>query len=247
MGTAPASALRPLERSRLYEDLVERLADHVRQTGMGVGDRFPAERELAQRLEVSRSSVRQALVVLQAQGFVDIRHGGGAFLRRRRGFGESLPRLMERRRRLPEVLEAREGLEVKLAALAAQRRTAAGLATMHAALTAMQRDIAHGGLGIEGDLAFHHAVAEAAANRVLEHLIDEIADVVHESRVESLTEPGRPGRSLEAHHRILAAIEAGLPEAAASAMLRHLREVADVALLREEPPALRLGADRPPA
>jgi GntR family transcriptional repressor for pyruvate dehydrogenase complex len=229
-------ALRPLERSRLYEDLVERLGEYVEEANMVAGDHFPPERELAQRLGVSRTSIRQALVVLQAQGFVDIRHGGGAFLRRSRGFGESLPRLMERRRRLPEVLEAREGLEVKLATLAAQRRTSEQLSSMRTALGRMRDDIAAGGLGIDGDRDFHHAVAEAASNRVLEHLIEEIADSVHETRVESLSEPGRPPRSIDAHQRILDAIEAGDEELAAQAMLDHLREVADVSLLRWDPP-----------
>lgn len=233
-------ALRPLERSRLYEDLVDRLGEYVEEVGMAAGDRFPPERDLAQQLGVSRTSIRQAMVVLQAQGFIDIRHGGGAFLRRARGFGESLPRLMDRRRRLPEVLEAREGLEVKLAGLAARRRTAPQLAAVRVALRRMRDDIAAGGLGIEGDRDFHHAVAEAASNRVLEHLIEEIAESVHESRVESLSEPGRPPRSLDAHQRILDAIDARDEEGAGRAMLQHLREVADVSLLRWEPPGAAL-------
>ncbi|MGH7608409.1 MAG: FadR/GntR family transcriptional regulator [Candidatus Dormibacteria bacterium] len=232
-GSVPA--LRPIARSRLYEDLVDRLGEYVEEAGMVAGDRFPAERDLAQQLAVSRTSIRQALVVLQAQGFVDIRHGDGAFLRRTRGFGESLPRLMERRRRLPEVLEAREGLEVKLATLAAQRRTTAQLADLRTALERMRRDIAAGGLGIEGDRDFHHAVAEAAGNRVLEHLLDEIAEAVHESRVESLSEPGRPPRSCNAHQSILDAIADRDGAAAGAAMLAHLRQVADVSLLRWDP------------
>jgi GntR family transcriptional repressor for pyruvate dehydrogenase complex len=101
----------------------------------------------------------------------------------------------------------------------------------------MRDDIAAGGLGIDGDRDFHHAVAEAASNRVLEHLIEEIADSVHETRVESLSEPGRPPRSIDAHQRILDAIEAGDEELAAQAMLDHLREVADVSLLRWDPPS----------
>src|ERR1700738_4984397 len=110
MGAPSAAALRPLERSRLYEDVGERLGEFVRESGMVPGDQFPAERDLARRLHVSRTSVRQSFVVLQALGFVDVRHGEGAFLRRTRGFGESLTKLLERRRRLPDVLEAREGL-----------------------------------------------------------------------------------------------------------------------------------------
>jgi GntR family transcriptional repressor for pyruvate dehydrogenase complex len=235
---APAtSALRPLERTRIYEDVGERLGEFVRESGMAPGDQFPPERDLAHQLRVSRTSVRQSFVVLQALGFVDVRHGEGVFLRRTRGFGESLTKLLERRRRLPDVLEAREALEVKLAELAAAHRSEQDLATMKAAVTQMQAEIAAGGLGIDGDAAFHHAIALAARNEILLHMIDAMAEVIQESRVESLTEPGRPPRSLEAHRRILGAIEARITELAAEEMRLHLRVVADVSLLRWQPEA----------
>lgn len=235
MGAASTAALRPLERSRLYEDVSERLGQFVRESNMHPGDQFPAERELAQRLQVSRTSVRQSFVVLQALGFVDVRHGEGVFLRRVRGFGESLMKLLERRRRLPDVLEAREALEVKLAELAATHWRDSDLVAMKAALVQMESEIAGGGIGTDGDAAFHHAIALAARNQILGHMIDSMAEVIQESRIESLSEPGRPPRSLEAHGRILAAIEAHDAEQAADAMRQHLRVVADVSLLRWEP------------
>jgi GntR family transcriptional repressor for pyruvate dehydrogenase complex len=235
MGAPPTSALRPLERSRLYEDVGERLGDFVRESGMVPGEQFPPERELSQRMQVSRTSVRQAFVVLQALGFVDVRHGEGVFLRRTRGFGESLAKLLDKRRRLPDVFEAREALEVKLAELAAGRRSERDLDAMKTSLNEMAMDISAGGLGIDGDAAFHRAIALAARNEVLLHLIEAMAEVVQESRVESLSEPGRPPRSLEAHRRILAAIESRSTELAAEAMRLHLRVVADVSLLRWQP------------
>jgi GntR family transcriptional repressor for pyruvate dehydrogenase complex len=235
MGVPSTPALRPLERSRLYEDVGERLGEFVRESGMVPGDQFPPERELSQRMRVSRTSVRQAFVVLQALGAVDVRHGEGVFLRRTRGFGESLSKLLDRRRRLPDVLEAREALEVKLAELAAGRRRKRDLDAMNASLDQMAADIRGGGLGIDGDAAFHHAIAMAARNEVLLHLIDAMAEVIQESRVESLSEPGRPPRSLEAHRRILAAIQAQSADGAAEAMRQHLRVVADVFLLRWQP------------
>ena len=236
MGAPSTAALRPLERSRrLYEDVGERLGEFVRESGMAPGDQFPAERELAHSLHVSRTSVRQSFVVLQALGFVDVRHGEGVFLRRTRGFGASLAKLLERRQRLPDVLEAREALEVKLAELAAAHRGEDDLDAMRAALTQMDVEISAGGLGTEGDAAFHRTIALAAGNQVLLHLIDAMAEVIQESRVESLSEPGRPPRSLEAHRGILAAIESQSTELAAEAMRRHLRVVADVSLLRWQP------------
>jgi GntR family transcriptional repressor for pyruvate dehydrogenase complex len=238
MARPAEAALRPVERSRIYEDVSERLAEFVQEAKMAPGDRFPAERELARRLEVSRTSVRQSFVVLQALGFVDVRHGEGVFLRRTGGFGESLSKLLERRRRLPDVLEAREALEVKLAELAAARRTGDDLSAMRAALAQMESEMEQGGLGTEGDAQFHRAIAVAARNLVLLHLIEAMAEVVRESRLESLSEPGRPPRSLQAHKRILRAVEAGDSLEAGEGMRAHLREVADVSLLRWQPETL---------
>jgi GntR family transcriptional repressor for pyruvate dehydrogenase complex len=235
MGAPTAASLRPLERSRLYEDVGERLAEFVSESRMTAGDQFPPERDLARQLHVSRTSVRQSFVVLQALGFVDVRHGEGVFLRRTRGFGDSLTKLLERRRRLPDVLEAREALEVKLAELAAAHRRDDDLGAMNAALDAMGAEISAGGVGTEGDAAFHHAIALAARNEILLHLIEAMAEVIQETRIESLSEPGRPLRSLEAHRRILAAIESRNKEVAAEAMRQHLRVVADVSLLRWQP------------
>jgi GntR family transcriptional repressor for pyruvate dehydrogenase complex len=235
MGAPPAASLRPLERSRLYEDVGERLAEFVRESDMAPGAQFPTERDLARQLHVSRTSVRQSFVVLQALGFVDVRHGEGVFLRRTRGFGDSLTKLLERRRRLPDVLEAREALEVKLAELAAANRGTDDLSAMNAAVARMGAEISAGGVGTEGDAAFHHAIALAARNEILLHLIEAMAEVIHESRIESLSEPGRPLRSLAAHWRILAAIESRNREGAAEAMRQHLRVVADVSLLRWQP------------
>ena len=235
--TLDTSPLRPLGRTRLYEDLVDRLGEFVIRTNLEVGGRFPPERELASRLEVSRASLRQALAVLEAQGFIEVRHGGGVFLRRSRGFGGVLHKLVERRARLPEVLEARELLEVRLAELAATRRGLGDLAAMREALTQMEAELDDRGLGLGGDSAFHHAVHRAGNNKVLEHVIDGLAEAIHETRMESLSEPDRPRNSLQAHRRILEAIEAGEPARAADAMRAHLRQVSDVALLRWEPPA----------
>jgi GntR family transcriptional regulator, transcriptional repressor for pyruvate dehydrogenase complex len=225
-----ADALRPVERTRLYEDLIKRLGEFVRDSRMAVGDRFPAERELASRLGVSRASIRHSIVALEAQGSVEVRHGDGIFLRRTLGFGEPLYKLLERRRRHPEVHEAREALEAKLSELAAARRTDTDLEAMRSALERMRRDVEAGGVGVEGDEAFHAAIARAAHSPVLERLLHDIAEVVMQTRMESLSLPGRPAKSLAAHAAVLAAIEARRPDAAREAMLDHLKVVADVSV-----------------
>jgi GntR family transcriptional repressor for pyruvate dehydrogenase complex len=230
-----SDALRPMARPRLYEQVLERLRDYVSDGRLGVGDRLPPERELAQRLGVSRASVKQAIVVLEVQGFVEVRHGGGTYLVRDTLDAEPVEQLVERRRRLPDVLEAREAMETKLAELAAQRRTKDDLDAMEAALSHMRDEVAAGEPGVEGDRRFHAAVTTAAHSSLLAEFMRMIAEQITESRTESLRQPGRPKRSLAQHQRIFDAISLSDPKAAAAAMRRHVQTVAKVRLLSWNP------------
>jgi GntR family transcriptional repressor for pyruvate dehydrogenase complex len=229
-------ALRPMTaRPRLYEQVLDRLRAYVAEGGLRAGDRLPPERDLAARLGVSRASVKQAIVVLEVQGLVEARHGGGTYLMRDSLEAEPVEHMVERRRRLPDVLEAREALETKLAELAAERRTDEDLTALHKALDRMAADIEEGGHGVEGDRLFHAAVTAAAHSALLAEFMRSIADQVTESRTESLRQPRRPARSLAQHRAILEAIETGRPAQAAAAMRRHVRTVAKVRLLDWDP------------
>jgi GntR family transcriptional repressor for pyruvate dehydrogenase complex len=96
----------------------------------------------------------------------------------------------------------------------------------------MARDVEAGGRGVEGDERFHGAVTAAAHSLLLARLMDEIRDLVRETRIESLSQPGRPADSLAGHRAIADAIRSGDPEAAADAMHAHVVMVSDVAVLR---------------
>ncbi|HWD06273.1 MAG TPA: FCD domain-containing protein [Amycolatopsis sp.] len=232
-----SDSLRPVTRPRLYEQVMDRLREHVEGAGLKVGDRLPSERDLAERLHVSRASVKQAIVVLEVQGLVESRHGGGVYLRTDTLNPEPVAALVDRRSRLPDVLDAREAIETKLAELAALRRTPEDLAEITAALDAMRAEIDAGELGEDGDRRFHAAVAAAAHSALLSDFMAEIRTGVAESRHESLQQPHRPPRSLAQHRRIANAIRAQNATAAAAAMKKHLETVARVRLLSWNPDA----------
>jgi GntR family transcriptional repressor for pyruvate dehydrogenase complex len=99
----------------------------------------------------------------------------------------------------------------------------------------MESDIVTGGSGAEGDRRFHAAVTAAGHSTLLAEFMQSISEAVAESRNESLRQPGRPTRSLDQHMRILKAVQAGDPKAAAAAMRRHVRTVAKVRLLEWNP------------
>ncbi|RSN61366.1 GntR family transcriptional regulator [Amycolatopsis sp. WAC 04182] len=230
-------ALSRLNRAKLYEQVVERIKAHVEESGLHAGDKLPSERDLAERLGVSRASIKQAIVVLEVQGLLESRHGGGTYLRNDHLDVEPVDELVARRKRLPEVLEAREAMETKLAELAASRRSDADLAAIDAALEYMKTEIEDGGHGAEGDRRFHEAITAAANNALLAEFMRSIDTQIAESRNESLRQPGRPWRSLSQHHNIAEAIRNGDPKAAANAMRRHVQTVSKVRLLTWDPQA----------
>ena len=229
------SSLRAPEGRRLYEQLEQLLRIYVQEHGLVPGDRLPSERVLAGALKVSRVSLRQATVSLEVQGLLEVRHGGGIYVRSLDVDPERLKTMLTRRRRLPDVLDAREAIECMLARLAAQRRTDADLAAIDEALAAMAANIAEGGIGNEADRAFHMAIALASKNKLLSDVMAALADPIHETRLESLGEPGRPVRSLGDHRRIAEAIRREDPRAAEAAMRRHLKIVSDIRLMRWTP------------
>jgi GntR family transcriptional repressor for pyruvate dehydrogenase complex len=226
-------ALRPLRRSRLYEQVVERLRELIDVQGLQPGDRLLSERELAERLGVSRTSVRQALTALEVMGIVEIRHGGGVFIARAPDAVVPLlaTELIDRYEQLPAVMEVREAIETQTARLAAERRNEHDVRAMRDAVDAMEVAIETGGDPNSADAEFHTAIARAARSPLLERLWEELAEPIGQTRRASLARPGRPPKSLAGHRLILAAVEAGDPSAAADSMREHLSVVGDLGFL----------------
>ncbi len=216
-----------VSRPRLYERLVEQLLGFISSTGLGPGDLLPAERDLAERMGVSRATLAQALVALEVLGVIDVQHGTGAVLVYRPSVASVLRELREHRDRMPEIVEARSTLEVKLASFAAERRTHEDLAAINAALEVMAAEISEGSRGTSGDELFHQAVAAAAHSSILASMMTFISELVRETRLASLGQPGRPERSLESHRAIAGAIRDGDPAAAAAAMQAHIDLVSE--------------------
>lgn len=221
-----------VSRPRLYEQLVEQISDYIEAAQLEPGDVLPAERELADRLGVSRATLAQALVALEVLGVIDVQHGTGAVLVYRPNVPSVIRGLREHHSRLPEIVEARSTLEVKLADLAAARRTEEDIKAIDKALDLMAEEVASGARGAHGDEQFHQAVTAAAHSAVLAQLMTFIAGMIMETRLESLGQPGRPEQSLASHRKIADAIRAQDSAAAAAAMQEHIDLVSDVALLK---------------
>ncbi len=220
--------LEPVKSIRIYEDIVRQVKGLISDGRLTSGDRLPPERELAERLRVSRTSVREALRSLQSRGLIEIRAGEGAFVR-----DVSVEALIEplalvilpHREAVGELFEARRILEPAIAALAARRATREEVGEMERILEEQAREVAQGRTGMAQDSALHAAIAGAAHNRAIVRIVNALLDLLAQSREESLLTPGRPTRSHRDHVRMLDAIRRGDEAAAHLAMRTHLAAV----------------------
>ena len=213
--------LTSLRRSPLVELAVSQLREQVLSGQWPVGGRLPAETELAQRLEVGRSTVREAVRALVHAGLLETRQGSGTYVRSLTPGADWEPRL--RRAAVLEAYEVREALEVQAARLAASRRTEADIEALRACLA--ERNSARGedARFVEADLAFHRAVVAAAHNPLLAEMFDSFAAVLREALIAIRSDQAVQGPDADAAHaRLAAAIEAGDAAAAAQATHDHL-------------------------
>ena len=125
---------------RLYESAIEQIMDLVKRSELKPGDKLPPERELAERLSISRGSLREAFRVLESRGIIKSKPGGGRYIReiRKNGYSntENIILSLEKSSIL-ELLEAREIFEVKIAKIAAQRATVEDIKSIEEALNKM--------------------------------------------------------------------------------------------------------------
>lgn len=211
-------------RPPIFASTAARIRELASEEGLAVGDRLPAERELARRLGVSRASLREALATLRIDGVIEVQHGNGIYLLR--SPAETIPpipaELARHHPELPALGEVRNTLEALGAELAAERRTDEDLTRMVEATRAMEAAIAGGENGIEGDRMFHASILTAARNPMLTALLESIADGAGRIAAASLSRPGQPPRSLAAHRLIFEAIVVRDSDLARRLMREHL-------------------------
>jgi GntR family transcriptional repressor for pyruvate dehydrogenase complex len=221
----PPILLEPIERVTATEAVTQRLIDLISSGLLKPGDRLPTERELAARLHVGRTTVREALKLLTLSGLLEAKRGSGTYVRK--DYFNFVANQMEwpvllSAQDVDQIFEVREALEVQSARLAAQRGTAEEIEQI-----AVYRKL----LEIEGrdieqetniDLAFHHAIAVAAHNPLLLRLMLSLQNLLREYITLSNKMTDDMMTTLQEHEAIYKAIEARDPEAATQAMARHL-------------------------
>src|SRR6202035_1837170 len=217
--------------SRLYEQIVQQIEESVLNGTLKPGDQLPAERELARRLGVSRTAVREAVKTLREKGLVEAYSGRGTFITdgtsqaARQSF--DLMVKLEQQEGSPHLAELRLILEPGIAALAAVRAKEDDLVALRETVAVMDRAQDDPEAYIEADLDFHLGLAETVANPLILSLIDSIVGLLREQRIRIFNVEGGPQRGQVHHKRILEAVERRDPEMARGAMRAHLEQVRD--------------------
>jgi len=210
---------------RLYRQVADKIQAMIVNEGYGTGDRLPSERDLSAKLEVSRASLREALIALELTGYVEVRGGSGVYISARPRDGAALP---EAGPGPFEVLQARRVIEVEIAAIAAQMATDRAIDAILLAVEAMERDHDDHTTNEQADRNFHMSIANATGNSalvgVMNYLWDQRGHLWHKLKEHFQTEELRK-ETLGDHRAILQAIASHDPAAARKAMRNHLGRV----------------------
>ena len=230
-------------RRKVSDRIQSALEGFILRGGFAPGDRLPPERSLAERLNASRPSVREALQRLEARGIVDLRRGGGAYVRDAAAAVLTDP-LFSLLAANPETewdfLEFRAMVEGHAAYLAALRATEPDrelLARRLAAVEAAVQSEADAASQAKVDAAFHLGVAECAHNAVLLYVMRALVGVLREdvfrNRRKLYAHQGSQEVMRHQHREIFEAVQAGDPYRARRAAKDHLDYVRDALRNRE--------------
>jgi GntR family transcriptional repressor for pyruvate dehydrogenase complex len=237
-----AFQLRTVDRSKLYTSIVDQIAEGIRSGAFPPGKALPAERMLATQLGVSRSSVREAIRVLEHAGVLDVRTGSGTFVSDA-GFSKAAT-LRARAALLGDhspldVMVARRLLEPQCAELAAANRRHGDIEVLRKMMTEQRALIEASVDPADVDLRFHLAVAGASHNPVLLVLVERLVEIMGQLTWRELKNRSNERRGtfllfLEQHGSILEAIEQSDSSRAGNEMRAHLAAV-EAGLLAEVP------------
>jgi len=223
--------LEALNSRRLYAQIADQVATLIASGEYQPGEQLLSERDLAERLKVSRPTVREAMIALEVRGLIEIRVGVGIFVRARPAQppAETMPVEAPRHTAL-EVTEARLLVEPQVAALAAERLTPGDLKTLRRHLRKLQSAYDRSGWNTQADRALHETIARASGNQVMADLVQglfaDLDDAVALKFDEHLTQmPLVRASSFDDHRLIVEALARRDPEAARLAMSNHLASV----------------------
>lgn len=218
-----------IKPDRLYIKVANQLSQLIAEGKIKPGQKFPAERDLAERLGVSRPTIREAMIALELQGVIEIRTGSGIYVTKKK------PRLEVKDKGIGpfEILETRMLLETEACALAAERITDQQIAQLWEAYREMEEEEKQENASETADWKFHNIIASACQNSAIYAVVDWLWELRNQSELHTSFSARIRDEGvhpiLEDHRAIIEALEKRDPEAARAAMQKHLENATEAA------------------
>ncbi len=215
-----------IKKIRICESVIEAIKKMIVVDGFNPGDKFYSEKELTTKLEVSRSSIREALRILEVTGQVNVIQGKGIFVSDTQGkrFKEFSTWLKKHEQSIKDNFEVRLIIEPKAARYAAEKATSGDIYKMEAACSEFAESVKKGNTeeAILCDHRFHNFLAGATKNKTLYVLMKAMTTTLADGWISSLYTPGRIQQTIYEHGDIVDAIKNNDRAGAENAMTRHL-------------------------
>ncbi|WP_291300670.1 FadR/GntR family transcriptional regulator [Desulfosporosinus sp. BICA1-9] len=236
----------PIKTQKIYQVVFESIRDSIINGELKAGQKLPPERVLAKRFQVSRTSIREALMALEISGIIEIKSSEGSFIRQietKTLINDLSAAIIKAEDSMVyEMLEVRRLIESECAALAAVRASSFNLARIRQHLDDMAKSEFDEESGLSADVNFHYSVAQAANSPILfdlmKVLVNRMKGTIRATRCYRFSQPNRFEETLNEHKDIYIAISSNNPDRARSLMTKHLidirEEIAIISLVRNK-------------
>ena len=221
-------SMKAVKKKRAYEDIVEQIRSVIEKGKLNRGDQLPNEKELSEAFNVSRSTVREAILSLETMQLVDRRQGDGTYVIA--SSEEALIRplamaLFQEKDDIIDVFALRKIIEPEVAQLASKHATPEAIDLLEKIISDQENEFAEAETPFRSDSDFHQVLAKMTGNKVLERLLSALVGLLGKTRQKYLQTEERRQESITGHRAILAAIKSGRGTAARRAMILHLEGV----------------------
>lgn len=204
---------KPVPRSSVVHHIMQQMKDAMASGALRRGDRLPPEPELADQLQVSRTSLREVLKVLESLGIIETRRGAGTFIAKepkRQMVDSLLFLLLLEDGTEDQLVELRYVLESSFTRLAQMRVTRRDIDDLERSIAELERAMERGTVDVEFDIGFHRRVLEATGNPFVVQVGTSIYELFRESMDRGVR--SSPSTAIEHHRGILDALKSGDPD-----------------------------------
>lgn len=216
------------KKKKIYQTIIDQIKHSIAEGTIQPGDKLPSERALATMFKVSRTSVKEAMTVLESSGIITVRPGVGMYVNTEANYGTLLEFsnvIGDNLYDFMNLIELRQTIEGDAAFYAAKRITKPQKERLESDYENLVALSLEGKIAMKEDYQFHYTIVEAANNPVMLEIIKLVADkiLIHlrESRAYSITDDSLNAQVIEEHKQIFRAIIEGRPGAAKEAMWKH--------------------------